>query len=612
MHGGAGLSKNREMAEAEVYAKTQMPAGSYEEVYAAMNQTWEKYAYQNIGNVNRGEAQKQQSTDAVYEVAAEEEVVTDLGSPAHGATNLRTEAVEEADIIKNDGRYLYQIVRGEENGTWKEAIQILDTQDGLTEVTRVEGFQAIEEFFVWEDSLIVVENKQLSSARYMGSAKYEACYDVAWEDKSYHGISFYDISDRAKPRKQKTFTLDGSYLTSRISDGYFYGISRYHASPGNGERDYDSYIPMADGVRLAAKQICLPEGTRGTSYLVLVSVDLKNPFGFTDTRAVVFGGELFYVSNCYLYAGEYQMPQEQEGRVTDETQLLKFSYEKGKFFLKVRGSVPGMLDSSFSLDEYRGKLRAVSTVREYDRKKIVDERTGKELGYDDERISQTNALYVLDENLKQMGAIEHLAENEQIYSARFLKDTAYFVTFRQTDPLFAVDLSEPSKPKLLGELKVSGFSEYLHFYGEDLLLGIGMEADEETGRQQGMKLSMFDISDPAELREVARYRMKDYNYSEALYNYRAVLIHTDENIIGFPAEGSSRDGYRLNYLVYAYEDGEFIQKLKLDGKDDAKGICRIRGTFIGDTFYLLRQDGSAEAYDRKTGIKIQELKEGSR
>lgn len=100
------------------------------------------------------------------------------------------------------------------------------------------------------------------------------------------------------------------------------------------------------------------------------------------------------------------------------------------------------------------------------------------------------------------------------------------MTFRQTDPLFSIDLSDPKKPKVLGKLKISGFSEYLHGYGEGMLLGLGMEADEKDGAVEGMKLSMFDISDPSDVKETAKEDLTEYGYAGALYDYKEVLAES--------------------------------------------------------------------------------------
>ena len=160
---------------------------------------------------------------------------------------------------------------------------------------------------------------------------------------------------------------------------------------------------------------------------------------------------------------------------------------------------------------------------------------------------------------------------------------------------------------MLGELKVSGFSEYLHIYGENRLLGIGMEAEEATGQEQGMKLSMFDISDPTELKEVSRLRLEGYDYSEALWDHRAVLVDTEENIIGFMAEGWRKKEHQMDYFLFSYEEGAFVQTLKADARLEDSGYVRSRGTFIGNVFYLLFENGTVRAYDRETGELLEEL-----
>ena len=175
------------------------------------------------------------------------------------------------------------------------------------------------------------------------------------------------------------------------------------------------------------------------------------------------------------------------------------------------------------------------------------------------------------------------------------------MTFRQTDPLFAVDVSDPESPKLLSELKVTGFSEYLHVYRQDLLFGLGMEADEDTGEQQGLKLSMFDLTDPAELSEQARLVLSDYDYSPALYDHRSLLIDTEQNLIGFEVQGWDEGTYQQAYLLYSYEDGQFTQRLDLRLGTDYGSYDSCRGTFIGERFYLLIQDGTVREYSLKTG-----------
>lgn len=599
------------------------PSGmSYEEIYACLSGSWQTQADEAARRAY-GAAKAEAAEDSAAPVVMDLQQKQTGTEEAFGRTNVQTEQVDEADQIKNDGRYLYQIARKrpeeDEGGGERTGIQILDTEGGLREVAFLADFDHVEEFYLWDDLLIAVENKYYDTGIGGQAAKIRSMEDAAvcgvGREQGYHEISVYQVADRSHPRKLKTFTLQGTYVTSRVTEGYFYGISRFAASPGEGEKDYDAYIPSLEGRRLEPERIYCPPDADGTEYLVLVSIDLSDPTSFADSRAVLGGSEVCYVSrkNIYMawYESVYQTEPQMEGKVRDRTRILRFSYGKGRFYGQASGEIPGRLDGSFSLDEYGGRLRAVTTVQEYEAKKVTDDRTGETLGFDYGEGKESNALYVLDPALEISGKIEGLAENESIRSARFLGETGYFVTFRQTDPLFAADLSDPEQPRVLGELKVSGFSEYLHSYGDGLLLGIGMEADEETGQEQGMKLSMFDVSDPAEPKELARLPLEGYNYSEALYDHRAVLVDPAENILGFEAEGSQRGEYWKAYLLFSYEDGKFVQVLKADtdrtDPDGSRSFYRTRGTFIGDTVYLLLEDGGARAYDRGTGALLAEL-----
>ncbi len=597
------------------------PKISYEDIYASMLNTWERINYVSRGETPAGEMNE--AGAVIDEVAVESSIeesapAADLAEKkemsanaaikdAYGDTNVQTVGVDEGDIVKNDGRYLYQKIQVNENDRTKWVIQIIDTQEGLKEVARVDGIDGLIEFYIWEDILVVIEEKYLETAAKKMSGGMIACYDVAYFENYYHEITFFDITDRSQPTGIKRFTLQGQYTSSRVTDGYFYGFSRYYANPGEGSNDYDAYVPVVDGHRLQTDRIYLPEENDATSYLVLVAVDLRNPTKFTDTTGIVADGNLYYVSADNIFVADTKYSEEKNGWNSNVTSLLRFSYKEGKFTLQAMGEVKGNLEGSFSMDEYEEHLRVVTTVWEYQRKEIFDERTGESIGFNTVGERQTNALYVLDEALDVVGRIEGLAKNEQIYSARFMGDTGYFVTFRQVDPLFTVDLSNPKEPKVLSELKVSGFSEYLHIYGEDRLLGIGMEADEETGRQEGMKLSMFDVSDKTNVTEIAKENLADYNYSEALYNHHAVMISTGKNIFGFAAEGSDRGQFYRKYFVYSYEDDIFVEKLKVDAKNHDGNYYSVRGTFIGDVFYLLLGDGSIRSYDLNTGKQLESL-----
>ena len=225
------------------------------------------------------------------------------------------------------------------------------------------------------------------------------------------------------------------------------------------------------------------------------------------------------------------------------------------------------------MDEYAGNLRLVTTL---------SHQSGQ----------QTNSLIILDNKLKKLSEIEDLAPGEHIYSARFMGDTAYFVTFRNMDPLFSADLSNPKNPKLLGELKITGFSEYLHPYSDGLLLGIGREISPDTGNFKGLKLSMFDTNDPSDVKERDKMVEKTFEYTPAWENHKSVVISAEKNLIGFAVEEYNKDRREwLNqYVVYSYEkDQGFTRRLTHELAKD-RDQSQTRGLYIGEWFYVVEED----------------------
>lgn len=379
-------------------------------------------------------------------------------------TNVRQEGVDEADVAKTDGRYLYVL---EDGGDY---VSIVDTKTSMKKISEIKApkDETIEEFYLTEKNKKVVMICSNSS-----DDDYEDVEDVTRSSlisKQTEGtrVVTYDVQDKKHPKKAGEVSQNGEYEFSRISDGYLYIFSNYWVAEKWKKKHPSTYIPYVDGDLMKAKDICLPEGTKGCMYEIVSSINLKQPDKIADSKAIFSEGGDAYVSNknIYYYEEEWTGNGKQE-----KTLLRKLSYKKGKLAVVVQKTFRGYLNDSFSIDEYDGYLRMVVT-------------RGK-----------TNAVYVLDQKLKLTGKITNLAKDERVYSARFLGDTGYFVTYKETDPLFSVDLSNPKNPKILGRLKIPGFSNYLHFYGEDKLLGIGMDVDKKGDVTDGVKLSMFDISD---------------------------------------------------------------------------------------------------------------------
>jgi len=200
-----------------------------------------------------------------------------------------------------------------------------------------------------------------------------------------------------------------------------------------------------------------------------------------------------------------------------------------------------------------------------------------------------------------VGKIEGLAEGQHVKSARFSGDVVYFVTFRQVDPLFTVDLSDPANPKVLSALKIPGFSSYLHPFGEGLLVGLGYSADENTGGTTGVKLSMFDIRDKSDVREAHTQKVKA-DWTPVMYNHKAILVDVEKNLIAFPA-----DEY---YFVYGYDAGSgFVEKgrIKLDFDEKFYYMDNVRGLYIDGVFYLV-QESAVTALDLISLEKLATLK----
>lgn len=581
---------------------------SYEELYDYFQErTSESPSYFGVQekSQSKGETIAQDSAAGIQENSAAEG-----GSKDYGQTNRQEENVEEADKVKNDGRYLYQIIYDK---NYNSAVQIADTKDGLKETATITGFKNIDSMYIWKDLLIIMEQGYAEAAAESSAETKEitVCGNTP-AGKSYVKINIYNIKDRFRPKEEHSFTVQGSYLDSRISNGYLYCFMNRAAQTPANPKDYGAYIPVLEGKQMDPSFIYLPEDAQAQGYVVMASVDLKQPKEFKDTKALVSGGDRVYVTEENIYIMDSRQSEIKEaGQYSNRTGIFRFSYKDGMIAKEAEGSVKGILLDDMAVSESNGYLRVATTVESYRVTEIWDDIINQMFGFDTSDHKTTNSLYVLDEKLKVTGKIENLAEDERIYSARFLGDAGYFVTFRETDPLFSVDLSDPEHPAILGELKISGFSEYLHFYNENLLLGIGMEAEEDSGRTQGLKLSMFDISNPTDVKEQHKYDLSHYDYSEALYNYKSVLIDTEKNLFGFIAEGYREETER-DYLLFTYdhENGRFQEKMKISCKENENQCyANVRGTYIGNVFYLMCGNGRIESYSLTDGEQMEILEE---
>lgn len=533
--------------------KLQM-ANSYEEIYQLVKGPGQRYGH---------EIALEEEAKGTPEASVENSKNTES---SYSKTNTRTENVDEGDIVKTDGRYLY-VVKEEGNG-----IGIVDTEgnklEQITEIT-LEGEFCISEIYV-ENSYLIILGTESEEVYPAGDAIYRTEYEYAVESVCDTKSIVYDISDKRQPKEIGECLQSGGYSTSRLNNGYLYVFSQYSVNNPEEERK-EQYIPCVNEELLSLDKICMPDTESARNYTVITAIDIQNPSETTDSIGILSDQGLCYASaeNIYLYETIWE---EDGGRTTE---IRKFSYGEGKLTGVAKTRVNGYLNDSFSIDEYNGYLRLVTTV------------------------DRTNAVYVLDEKLEETGKIENLAKDERIYSARFMGDIGYFVTYRETDPLFSVDLSDPANPKIIGELKIPGFSEYLHPYGDGLLLGIGMEDDGNDEKDRRVKLSMFDISDPSNVKEIDKIVLKDSYYSTAFEDYKSVLADAEKNLIGFFTYGE-----RETYHIYGYDRVHgFTCKMQ---ETTGKYAWHVRGVYLQDTFYLI--DGNQiESYRLADFEKVDDL-----
>lgn len=515
-------------------------------------------------NGSSGGAKSSGEEMAIIEDAAD----TADATTEHSQTNVRQEGVDEADIAKTDGRYLYVL---EDN---EHEIAVVDTMgQSIKKVASVEvgDDRYIREFYIIPDMKKMVVICGLQSG---GAILDDPFYTQgAMGDNGVTMAVTYDIQEPEKPKEEGNVTQSGNYSSSRMVNGYLYLFSEVHIWGEVVQNEPRTYVPLINGEPILERDIYLPPVKQANMYEVITSVDIKKPDQTKDSKAIFSKGGQVYVSNKNIYFYETEWGN-WSGCITT---IRKVAYKDGKLEAKAQGSFDGYLNDSFSIDEYEGNVRVVTT--------------------DDD----TNSVYVLDEELEEIGAIENLAKDERIYSARFMGDTGYFVTFRETDPLFSVDFSDPKKPKIIGELKIPGFSEYLHFYGEDRLLGIGMNVDEETMTTDGAKITMFDISDKTDVKEKNTYVLKNVYSTDVAYDYKAALVDWKKNIIGF--SGYTEGGQR--YFLFEYdEDKGFICNMEED--INGNGMRIPRGIYIGDTLYVI-QGNIIEAYSLKDYQKVDDL-----
>ena len=556
----------------------------------------------------------------------------------YSTTNIQVEGVDEADIVKNDGKYIY-ILTGN-----KIAIVNAYPAEDAELLSEIELNGNPREFFINGNKLIVFGNdyktnsgKPLPMPR--GGITEETKTTIGdvlpFPDysRNFAYAKIYDISDKEEPEEEEQLILRGNYFNSRMIGGIVYMITNEYAyyrgdirppcvysvkgevmtqkcmpAPEIYYFDYPDSYEFSTVMAIDLEDNSHNEKTvlKGTSQNMYVSQDniyitfqkripyyeqqwklIKEVYipilpseykqkidkiqGYDISESSKFN-EIQLIVQEYLFslteAERENLQDELEEKINnaqqkiqkelEKTIIQKISIDGMDIELEDSGEVPGRTLNQFSMDEYEGYFRIATTNSQWNSDR------------------SSNNVYVLDENLNIVGELEDLAPGERIYSARFMGERLYLVTFRNIDPLFVIDLADPENPEVLGKLKIPGYSDYLHPYDEDHIIGVGKETVEDKERdiawQQGVKLALFDVSDVEKPKEISKVEIGDRGSdSYALQDHKAFLFSKDKKLLVIPVTVAEIDQekYPEGVKPQQYGDivfqGAYVFNLDLDG-----------------------------------------------
>lgn len=452
-------------------------------------------------------------------------------------TNNQVEGVDEGDVVKTDGRYIYQLTDRKLVITEVKPLKVLST------LPFKENFNP-HHLFVEKNKLLVI-GTSWSPPFYEKGDRQSSPPIMPVEGMTV--AMMYDISDREKPALLREVELEGGYVASRKVDSHIYLIS--NMSPNYWMLEQDDEVDLRPRVkdslngegmkRIPAEDIQYFPQSQSLQYTLITSLDMEEPEASITVQTYLGGGQNVYMSeeNLYVAVEKYR---ENGDWASADTGIHKFAVRDGDIRYTASGSVDGRVLNQFSMDEHEGNFRIATTEGE---------------AWDDDHPS-SNSLYILDSSMRKVGEVEKLARGERIYSVRFMGDKAYIVTFKQVDPLFVIDTSDPANPKVEGELKIPGFSTYLHPIDEHHLIGFGYDtkvisekmSDEPRVSRNGMKMSLFDITDFENPKEMDTEIIGGSGtHSTLLEDHKALLHMRERNLYGFPVtvydekEKSSRE-----------------------------------------------------------------------
>ncbi len=510
----------------------------------------------------------------------------------YGETNTQTKGVDEADIIKNDGRYLYVVGYDLSNN---RKLRIVDTE---TMTAVYNGYLYNDSGDILDINEIYVSGNTLTAIGTYGTSRYgygcfvDGYYGYGMGGKTVSVVM--DITDRSNPKTLRKVEQDGSYRSSRMVGGVLYTLTEYTVSGKDEEEAKTNSVPEVAGAEIKCDCIYIIDED-SSRYICLTAYDTASADGEVSSLAVLGKGGEVYCSenNLYVIGNKYVNRKENRDIDIDNYSVITaFSLKGTSIAFKAQGEVPGYINNQYNLDEYQGNLRIATTA--YSTKKSAD----------------VSSLYVLGSDMKIIGKAENIAADEQIKSVRYMGTTAYVVTFRNTDPLFVIDLKDPTKPAIKGELKLPGYSAYMHPISENIILGIGYNGDSQNADFTSLKVSLFDVSDMANPKEISTLAYNDC-YSYVVDNPKAFVYNSEENYMVLPVQKYSSNYELSGYYCYIVGINSNKLSLKYELKHELQdiysGITFLRGTYIGDEFFTV-SDNLTVKHSLKNGKRLGECK----
>ena len=518
-------------------------------------------------------------------------------------TNVQVEGVEEPDFVKTDGTYLY-VAHG------SNVSIILTHQTGGPTTVSVLRFEGQVLGLLLSDSrLIVIESGNSNRSHW-------------WTQST--SLIVYDVSDPANPAEVRVVSVEGSYIDSRLTGGYLYAVLQqpsflpldngtYAFAPPQ-LKDGKTVVPIAADDTYYNPKSLVPMG----QYTIILTMSVQD--GSHTQKAVLTGwGSTVYATSSSIYlAFPDRMSYPMLGGVGialpglapairpaifwwgwgTNTTIFKVAITGDHTDVTAQGTIPGTVLNQFSMDEYNGNLRVATNS--YSHKP-------------NQTAVQQNNVYVLDSDMKVMGALEGLAPNERIYAVRFLGDVGYMVTYENVDPLFVLSLSDPTHPVVLSGLVLTGFSNYLHPIGSGYLVGIGKQTTPALNEPGfvfylGVKVSMFRVFPNGSSVEVSRLVIGDRGSDTPVSSdHRAFTFDSARGIMAFPIQVNVVDNstggispwdygkvvFQGAYLFHVTSSGVF-QKLgsvtqisPKDPIDQSYNLYVSRVLLIGDNVYTV-------------------------